>query len=269
MHLDSSERMCIKFSHKINFLVRKRILFNKRIRKNSHNKKVVKIYEDKEIMLINKFQQIILYAEAKNMEDNALCMLNKNYRNICFFDLKRKDIFVNRIDKETSGLIIISKNKISNLQLYKQMIRKKMNKNYIAIVYRSLRPRNGIIKSSIKKGNNNKNIKLAITEYRTINIYSKGKISMIEVKLITGVTHQIRIHMKYKNTGILGDLKYLFARDSQKSFNVFKDTQVPQNHALQAYRLSFIHPVSSQLLSFTIPINPNIQKLINLLNIEN
>lgn len=219
-----------------------------------------KVYEDKIIILINKPQNIIIYSDKKFSSNNLLEVMHRKYKKIKI---------INRIDKETAGLILISKNKLSNIDLYKQMIKKRIKKNYIALIYGEIFPKNGEIKTKIRSRNEKITIsKSSITFYRTINVYEDKILSLLEIELKTGITHQIRLHMKYKNTSIIGDLKY-FVKKNIVSKEIYSKFKYLGGQGLQAYKISFIHPISLQFFQFTIPINFKLKNVISLYNIIN
>jgi 23S rRNA-/tRNA-specific pseudouridylate synthase len=90
---------------------------------------------------------------------------------------------------------------------------------------------------------------------------------MLEFTIFTGLTHQIRLHMKHKKISLLGDLKYLLKHNKFIDSNTCSKVEFFNRHALHAYRLSFLHPVSLQLLKITIPLDAQMYKVINLFNI--
>ena len=178
------------------------------------------IYEDKDLIVINKPQGLVVHPGAGNKNDTLVNMLVGNYKN------KLSDLsggmrpgIVHRIDKDTSGLLVIAKNNFTHSFLSEQFSNHSINRRYVALVWGVLRPLKGTIQTLITRSKKNRQLmttddlkgKKAITKYSTQKVFNKKnipKISLIEFQLETGRTHQIRVHMIYKGTSILGDKKY-------------------------------------------------------------
>ena len=125
---------------------------------------------------------------------------------------------VHRIDKDTSGLVVIAKNNLTHENLSKQFKEHSINRVYQALIWGKLKPQSGKIKTLITRSSKNRQLmevgiskgKEAITNYKTLEIFENKKtptFSFVECKLETGRTHQIRVHMSYKGNNILGDKK--------------------------------------------------------------
>ena len=177
------------------------------------------IFEDEDLLVINKSSGISMHPGAGNYDNtivNALINYNKKLSNIG--DELRPGI-VHRLDKDTSGLILIAKNNKSHENLSDQFNKHTIKRIYQTLVWGKLRPQKGKIETFIKRSSKNRQLmevsfskgKKAITNYRTLNVFENTNIptfSLIECKLETGRTHQIRVHMTFKGNNILGDKKY-------------------------------------------------------------
>ena len=171
---------------------------------------------------------------------------------------------VHRIDKDTSGLIVIAKNNISHENLSNQFSKHSITRVYQALIWGKLRPQNGKIETFITRSAKNRQMmevgiskgKKAITNYKTLEIFENDKVptlSLVECKLETGRTHQIRVHMSYKGNNILGDKKY------KKKFKKFKniDSDLEKSilnldrQFLHAKTIGFTHPITGKKLEFT------------------
>jgi len=187
---------------------------------------------------------------------------------------------VHRIDKDTSGLIVIAKNNFSHEILSTQFAKHSITRVYQALIWGKLRPQNGKIETFIKRSTKNRQMmeigitkgKKAITNYKTLETFENERVptlSLIECKLETGRTHQIRVHMSHKGNNILGDKKY------KKKFKKFKniDPKLEEyileldRQFLHAKVLGFFHPRSGKYLEFSsnlpIYLNKILKKLRN------
>ncbi len=189
---------------------------------------------------------------------------------------------VHRIDKETSGLIVVAKNNYSHEFLSKQFNKHTIKRVYQTLVWGKLRPSSGKIKTLIKRSTKNRQMmevgiskgKKAITNYKTLEIFENDKVptlSLVECKLETGRTHQIRVHMSYKGNNILGDKKY------KKKFKKFKniDAEIEgyilklDRQFLHAHVLGFDHPKTGERLEFSSNLPSNLNNILKKLRKTN
>ena len=237
----------------------------KKVSLKPYNLKLDIVYEDENLLVINKPSKISMHPGAGEYDKtlvNALMYYDsKNLSNIG--DEVRPGI-VHRIDKDTSGLVVIAKNNLTHENLSKQFKEHSINRIYQALIWGKLRPQSGKIKTLITRSSKNRQLmevgiskgKEAITNYKTLEIFENKKtptFSFVECKLETGRTHQIRVHMSYKGNNILGDKKY------KKKFKKFKniDSDLEQSilnldrQFLHAKTIGFTHPVTGKKLEFT------------------
>ena len=182
---------------------------------------------------------------------------------------------VHRIDKDTSGLIVIAKNNISHENLSNQFSQHSITRVYQVLVWGKLRPQTGRIETLITRSSKNRQLmqvgltkgKNAITNYKTLEIFENEKIptfSLIECRLETGRTHQIRVHMSYKGNNILGDKKY------KKRFKKFRNINDDLNNLilkldrqfLHAKTLGFNHPSKNKEVEFTSNLPQDLNTLL-------
>ncbi|MEK9674852.1 MAG: RluA family pseudouridine synthase [Candidatus Pelagibacter ubique] len=214
------------------------------------------IYEDEDLLVIDKLAGISMHPGAGNYDNtivNALMNLeNKNFSNIG--DELRPGI-VHRIDKDTSGLIVIAKNNYTHENLSSQFSDHTISRLYQALVWGKLRPQHGVIETLITRSSKNRQLmevgivkgKKAITNYKTLEIFENSivpTLSLVECKLETGRTHQIRVHMSYKGNNILGDKKY------KKKFKKLKNIDPEIEDVLSNLNRQFLH---AKILGFTHP----------------
>ena len=237
----------------------------KKVSLKPYNLKLDIVYEDENLLVVNKPSKISMHPGAGEYDKtlvNALMYYDsKNLSNIG--DEVRPGI-VHRIDKDTSGLVVIAKNNLTHENLSKQFKEHSINRIYQALIWGKLRPQSGKIKTLITRSSKNRQLmevgiskgKEAITNYKTLEIFENKKtptFSFVECKLETGRTHQIRVHMSYKGNNILGDKKY------KKKFKKFKniDSDLEQSilnldrQFLHAKTIGFTHPITRKKLEFT------------------
>jgi len=162
---------------------------------------------------------------------------------------------VHRIDKDTSGLIVIAKNNNAHENLSNQFKKHTIKRVYQVLIWGKLRPQSGKIETLITRSSKNRQLmevgiskgKMAITNYKTLEIFENDKtptFSFIECLLETGRTHQIRVHMSYKGNNILGDKKY------KKKFKKFKNIDEELEKSILKLDRQFLH---AKILGFTHP----------------
>ena len=186
---------------------------------------------------------------------------------------------VHRIDKNTSGLVVIAKNNQAHENLSKQFNEHTITRIYQLLIWGKLRPSYGKIETFITRSSKNRQLmtvssfkgKKAITNYKTIKtFFSKDipKISLVECELETGRTHQIRVHFKYKGTSILGDNKYGEKQVKFKKVNkdFFKSLNNLNGQALHAATLEFDHPTRNKRVFFKSDLPQDFKKMLDLLN---
>jgi 23S rRNA pseudouridine1911/1915/1917 synthase len=211
------------------------------------------VYEDDDIIVINKHANIVVHPGAGNPTgtiSNAL--LNHSDK----FQIIPRAGIVHRLDKDTTGLMVAAKTLIAYHSLVAQLSNRTVDRRYLAIVEGEIYE-SGIINKPIGRSSTNRtkmavtnNGKEAITEYTPLEIYDKH--TLIECKLQTGRTHQIRVHMKSIKNPLLGDQTY--NKGNKNFISISDETNEVINRfdrqALHAYKLSFIHPISEKTMSF-------------------
>ena len=208
------------------------------------------IYEDEHIIAINKDHGLIVYPPKNNKEITSLVngVIYYTKGNISYVEgLEYRPGIVHRLDKDTSGIIILAKSKQSQLGLMKLFYEKKVYKEYIAIVEGHIKNDKGVIsfpimrhpKIKIKMTTDSKG-KEAITKWSFIKYFENY--SIIKCIPITGRTHQIRVHLNSIGHPIIGDKIY------RNKINNFK------RMFLHAYLISFIHPINNKKITLKAPI---------------
>ena len=238
------------------------------------------VYEDNDILIINKPAGMVVHPGAGNYKKTLVNALIYKYKK------KLSDIngsirpgIVHRIDKETSGLLVIAKNNKSHAKLGQQFSDHTIKRSYHALCWGVSRPLNGRVETLIGRSKKNRQLmsvteisgKKAVTNYRTLKVFEVKdipKISFIECELETGRTHQIRVHMAYKGCSLLGDQQY--GKKNLKFKKINKDFEnklkVLNRQALHAKSLGFIHPKTEKFMSFDSKIPQDFKKILDLLN---
>ena len=234
------------------------------------------VYEDSELMVINKVSGMVTHpAPGNNYGTLVNALLNYNKENLSDINEKNRPGIIHRLDKETSGLLVIAKNNKSHLNLSKQFKEHTISRKYRAIVWGV--PKDQIIEGYIERHkinrkkmslNQNKKGKFSKTKIKLIQSFKIA--SLIECKLETGRTHQIRVHMTSINSSIVGDKIYgknkinQFAKDP-KTYNKFLILQNFERQALHAYHLGFTHPKTGKYLEFNEDLPNDINNLLKLI----
>ncbi|MDR2399398.1 MAG: RluA family pseudouridine synthase [Endomicrobium sp.] len=217
------------------------------------------IYEDDDIILVNKQHGIVVhpsYGHPKGTLLNALMARSKG---------KYNPYLVHRLDKDTSGLIIFAKNEKSKISISKQLYKRAVKKIYLAIVKWTIVENKGIIKAPLSRSPQNRKLmsvnplakKMAISEFKVLA--RRDGYTLVEVRIITGRTHQIRSHMKYINHPVVGDQQY-------GGSEVSIDGEKYNRQMLHAYHVTFTHPRTSRTVEFEAELPNDMRKIFK--NIE-
>ena len=237
------------------------------------------IFEDKSILIINKPKGMVVHPGAGNYENTLVnALLFKYKKNLSDINGVLRPGVVHRIDKNTSGLLVIAKNNLAHSNLGDQFSKHTIKRKYLCLSWGVVRPLSGKINTLITRDKKNRQLmtvsdvngKKAITNYKTIkvfNIKDIPKISLIECELETGRTHQIRVHLKYKGTSLLGDNQYGKKNIKFKKVNdeFFAKLNKLSGQALHAKTLEFEHPTTNRWMSFNSELPDEFKKMLNLL----
>jgi 23S rRNA pseudouridine1911/1915/1917 synthase len=222
------------------------------------------LYDDNDVIVINKSPGIVVHPGAGNYDNTIVNGLLFKYKNnLSSIGGKIRPGIVHRIDKDTSGVIVVAKNDNAHINLSKQFSDHSIKRIYEALVWGVLKPQSGRINEKISRSVKNRQLmavrkekgKIAITNYKTLKIFQNlnlPKISFIECKLETGRTHQIRVHMNFKGNPILGDKSYGKTKKKFKKIDLNLEKKINNfnRQALHAKSLTFIHPKTKKELFF-------------------
>jgi len=238
------------------------------------------VFEDNDILIINKPAGMVVHPGAGNHNNTLVnALIYKYKKKLSDVNGNTRPGIVHRIDKETSGLLVVAKNNNAHSSLGKQFSNHTIKRTYQALSWGILRPLHGRIETLIGRSRKNRQLmsvteisgKKAITNYTTVKVFEIKdipKISFIECKLETGRTHQIRVHMAYKGCSLLGDQQY--GKKNLKFKKINEDFEnklkILNRQALHAKSLGFIHPVTKKFMSFESKLPQDFKKILDLLN---
>lgn len=217
------------------------------------------VYEDKDLLIINKPSGMVVHPGNGNKTHTLVNALIGYTSNLSTTQDEFRPGIVHRIDKDTSGLIVIAKNNKTHELLAEMFKNKTINRYYIALVIGQIPVNEGIIDAPIGRDPNERkrytvtknNSKTAITHFKVLKRY-KGY-TLIKLKLSTGRTHQIRVHMKYIGYPIYNDPVYTNAKCT------------PFGQFLHSKEIDFIHPITNKQIQLEAPLPKEFQDFINTL----
>jgi 23S rRNA pseudouridine1911/1915/1917 synthase len=233
------------------------------------------LYEDKDVLVVNKPYGMIVHPVdgAKSMSGTLVNAI---------LDKIKKDEFVNlrpgivhRIDKDTSGALIIARNKKSYEHLIGQFKERRVDKTYLALVCGILEHPEGRIESPIGRAyvdrkrmrvTHESEGKVAISIYKTLKTFKlehgRYSCSLLEVKIKTGRTHQIRVHMSALGSPVIGDSAY----GNKKLNTLFEEKYALKRQFLHAYKLAFVSPATKKEVAVVADLPSDLENVITLLS---
>ena len=241
------------------------------------------VYEDKDLIVLNKPAGIVIHPGAGNFDNtivNALMNYDKNSLSNIGDELRPG--IVHRIDKNTSGLIVVAKNNKAHEHLSKQFNKHSITRVYELLVWGKIRPSKGKIETLISRSTRNRQKmevsktkgKKAITNYKTIEIFENKNtptLSLLECNLDTGRTHQIRVHMNYMGNSIVGDDKYKKKFKKIKNIDPLLEKKLINldRQFLHAKTIGFIHPKKNTEMIFNSILPQELEIILKMLRNSN
>ena len=235
------------------------------------------VYEDDHLVVINKPPGLVVHPGHGNYSGTLVNALAWYFKDLPLFNSEDpRPGLVHRIDKNTSGLLVVAKTEKAKNKLALQFFEKTSERLYQALVWGSLKEDEGTITGNIGRSLNNRQVftvfpegdygKHAVTHYRVLKRI--GYVSLVECKLETGRTHQIRVHMKYINHPLFNDSNYggdqilrgtTFSKYKQFVQNCFK---ILPRQALHAKTLGFVHPATGEKMMFDSELPDDMKEAI-------
>lgn len=204
------------------------------------------VYEDDHVLVVNKPQGMVVHPAPGNYQGTLVNALLYHIENLSDISGVLRPGIVHRIDKDTSGLLLVAKSDLAHKSLSNQLKAHTINRKYIALVEGYIQEESGTIDAPIGRHHTNrkqmtvtdKNSKNAITQFSVLRRFSKN--TLIEAKLKTGRTHQIRVHMTFIGHPVVGDATY-----GLKKQNLYSKGQL-----LHARLIGFDHPATGEYMEF-------------------
>ena len=227
------------------------------------------IYQDNDVAVINKPQGLTVHAGNGNADGTLVNALLFRLDNLSGVGGVIRPGIVHRIDKNTSGLLVVAKNDRAHVNLAEQIAEKSCRRTYIALLEGNLKNDSGTVTTYIGRSQSDRTKmavvppekgKIAITDYTVLERAQLGgqSYTLCRFDLHTGRTHQIRVHAKYLNHPVVGDDVY---GRKKREFNL-------NGQLLHAWRLEFTHPTSGERLVFTAPLPGYFSEVLKKLNIK-
>jgi len=223
------------------------------------------IWEDEYIIVINKVPGMVVYPAAGHKSGTLLNALIFRCGKLASTGAPLRSGVVHRLDRDTSGLIVFAKNDMAYANLVRQFSERKVEKHYLALLYGKLKTDRGEINAAIgrsvsdrkKMSTKTRKGKEAVTQFEVIEKFKSA--TLAKVKIITGRTHQIRVHFADSGHPVLGDKTY--GKKTTINFGQ-KKTLSFGRQMLHAFNLKFKHPLNGRPLEFTAPLPGDMKKAI-------
>ncbi len=236
------------------------------------------VYEDSALLVVNKAAGMVVHPAVGNFTGTLVNALAYYFRDDPSYDADSPDVgLVHRIDKDTSGLLVVAKTPQAKTHLGAQFFNKTTQRSYHALVWGHLPAADGTIEGNISRDPKDRLRmivtppdseigKRAVTHYHVLERF--GFVTLVECVLETGRTHQIRAHMRSINHPLFADERYggmeILRGENSASYHAFIHNcfKLCPRQALHARTLGFIHPVTSEYLSFSAPLPADMQQVV-------
>ena len=237
------------------------------------------VYEDSDLMVVNKAPGMVVHPGAGNFHGTLINAVAWHLKDLTSFDANDPAVgLVHRIDKDTSGLLVIAKTPVAKTKLGLQFFNKTTHRSYNALVWGNFKEEEGRIEGNIGRDPRDRlrmNVfppdseigKSAVTHYRILERF--GYVTLVECILETGRTHQIRAHMKHIGHPLFGDERYggteILRGQRSSTYKAFIQNcfKVCNRQALHAKTLGFVHPTTGRQMDFTSELPNDMQQLLN------
>lgn len=220
------------------------------------------IYEDDDVVVLNKARGMVVHPAPGNYTGTLVNALLYHCSNLSGINSAIRPGIVHRLDKDTSGIMIVAKNDAAHISLSQQIQSKTAVRTYLAVVRGNIKTDSGTIETQIARDKHDRKKMAvvkeggrdAITDYKVLERF--GKYTLVRCKLRTGRTHQIRVHMEYLGYPLVGDPKY---SPMKTPFGI-------KGQALHSHTLEFTHPRTGERMKFEAPLPEDMHKIITRLH---
>lgn len=220
------------------------------------------IYEDDDVVVLNKARGMVVHPAPGNYTGTLVNALLYHCSNLSGINSAIRPGIVHRLDKDTSGIMIVAKNDAAHISLSQQIQSKTAVRTYLAVVRGNIKTDSGTIETQIARDKTDRKKMAvvkeggrdAITDYEVLERF--GKYTLVRCKLRTGRTHQIRVHMEYLGYQLVGDPKY---SPMKTPFGI-------KGQALHSHTLEFTHPRTGERMKFEAPLPEDMHKIITRLH---
>ena len=216
------------------------------------------VYEDGDIIVINKPRGMVVHPAAGNQSGTLVNALLNHCRDLSGIGGVIRPGIVHRIDKDTTGLLVVAKNDKAHLDLAEQLKKREMHRIYMAVAEGIVKPEEGTVNAPVGRSRRDRKKmdvvpggRSAVTNYRVLCTNEKSGTSLLGLSLDTGRTHQIRVHLKYIGHPVSGDRVY-----------GLRKTRGMEGQALHAGILLLRHPVTGEKMRFSCPPPEDMEELI-------
>lgn len=220
------------------------------------------IYEDDDVVVLNKARGMVVHPAPGNYTGTLVNALLYHCSNLSGINSAIRPGIVHRLDKDTSGIMIVAKNDAAHISLSQQIQSKTAVRTYLAVVRGNIKTDSGTIETQIARDKTDRKKMAvvkeggrdAITDYEVLERF--GKYTLVRCKLRTGRTHQIRVHMEYLGYPLVSDPKY---SPMKTPFGI-------KGQALHSHTLEFTHPRTGERMKFEAPLPEDMHKIITRLH---
>jgi len=230
------------------------------------------VFEDEHLLIVDKPAGLVVHPAAGNLDGTLVnALLHHCGGSLSGIGGVARPGIVHRIDKDTSGLLVVAKTDVAHEGLAKQFAAHSIDRRYLAIVTGVPRVSEGVVNAPLARSSTNrkkiaivegKRGKRAVTHWKRLHVLKDA--ALVECRLETGRTHQVRVHMASIGHPLVGDPVY--GRSGKTHGKILKELQF-HRQALHATELGFTHPVTKGRLSFTSPMPPDMQELFDALGV--
>ncbi|MEO0100660.1 MAG: RluA family pseudouridine synthase [candidate division WOR-3 bacterium] len=234
------------------------------------------VYEDEDVIVVDKPKGMVVHPARGHKSGTLVNALLFHCQNLPAGQERYRPGVIHRLDKDTTGLLVFAKTESALSFLGKELENRRINREYLAILWGNLPLERGVVEAPIGRDSLDRkkmavtpfSAKKAITEFSVIKRY--GIATYVRLKLLTGRTHQIRVHMSYFGHPVVGDRDYgrSFTKliRSKDEYSLAKEMlSVIDRQALHSAKLGFIHPRRGEYLEFTSPLPEDMEKLLRIL----